>query len=31
LEYDNKNNWIRKTTYINDKLYWIDERIIEYY
>lgn len=30
-EYDSKNNWIKKTTYINDKIYWIDERVIKYY
>jgi hypothetical protein len=28
--YDSKNNWIKQTTYINDKIYWIDERVIKY-
>lgn len=30
-EYDDKSNWIKKTSYNNGEIYWVDERQYDYY
>ena len=30
-EYDDKSNWIKKTSYYNGEIYWVDERQYDYY